>query len=387
MDSHQKDLVSQIADIERAYGGKASWQREVEAKNTKLAYEHWLVARTPAFKAEFGDWEAKRGTERLNKLSALDLRGLEPLQNKAKIKERFRDFGVVHNYYDGRLVVFPSSISGKLEGHMGYDVKRIAGAFEQLFSRSVPMNSLLEEEREGHKNHTRTIQGYHNYAGKFQQGGHQFYIRFTVQQTMGKEGIDGKGQCHSAFVSSVSVYGYSAEPPSSVWGQDNLVMTESSAGVTRYDRKLATWLTAGKQETSPKGKILEAREPTNDELTEFLGQQQLKIPFAQVTLPLRNESQKLVNAANVLRKLRKSSTISIPESKEAKEFEKLLNSISGPGLTAIPLKRIAIAVSEGKCSDKKLRKACLEHENAIARSLGLRRGASLGIERGRGLER
>jgi len=387
MNAPPKDLVSQVADVERAYGGKSAWHREVEAQNTKLAYEHWLVARTPAFKAEFGDWEAKRGTERLNKLSALDLSGLEPLQNKAEIKERFRDFGVVHNYYDGRLVVFPSSISGKLEGHMGYDVKKIAGAFEQLFSRSVPMNSFLEEEREGHKNHTRTIQGYHNYAGKFRQGGPQFYIRFTVQQTMGKEGIDGKGQCHSAFVSSVSVYGYSAEPPSSVWGQDNLVITESSAGVTRYDAKLAAWLAAGKHKIAPNGKLLEAREPTNEEVTEFLGRQQLKTPFAQVTLPLSSESQKLVNAANALRKLIKNSNISISESKELKEFNERLNVIIGPDLTAVPLKRIAMAVAEGNCSDKKLRKACLEHENAMARSLNLRRESSLGIERGRGLER
>jgi|GEM_PF-1326116 len=382
MDTPKKDLVSQIADVERAYGGKPSWQREIETQNTKLAYEYWLVARTPDSKVEFGDWEARRGVERLSKLGALDLSQLEPLKNKAEIKERFKDFGVVHNYYDGRPVIFPSSISGKLEGHMGYDVKKIAGAFEKLFTRSVPINSLLEEERKGHKNHIRTIQGYHNYVGKFQQGRSQFYIRFTVQQTMGQEGIDGEGQCHSAFVSSVSVYDNSAEPPSSVWGQDNLVMTESSAGVTRYDWKLAEWLAAGKQKIAPNGKSIEAKEPTNDEVKLFLEHQRFRIPLGRVTLPLSSGSEKLIRIANTARKLRKYPNDSTEKRTTLEKFEQSLNSLISPGLTAIPLKRIAIAFSTGKCSENKLRDACLAHENAMARNLRLQRSPLLGRRKG-----
>jgi len=386
MNSPKGDLVDQIAAVERAYGGISSWQREVEAKNTQLSYEHWLVAKTPEFKSEWGDWEAKIGVERLNALTALDIGPLDSLGGKSDIKATFKEFGRIQNSYDHREVIFPASIAGKLEGHMGYDVKKIAKALDRIFINSVPMNSVLEEERENHKVHTSNIKGYHNYIGKFKHLEDYFYIRFTVQQTTRREGLSGESQCHSAFVSSVLVYENSVGSPSAAWGQDNLVITESSASITRYDQKLASWLIAGKQKISPNGQPLEHREPTDNEIKEFLGRQRIRTSFSAPTLPISNESQSLVNAANALRKLRKNPNRPIGDTKELKEFEERINSITGPGLTAIPLKRIAIAVSEGKCSDKKLRKACLDHENAISRSIRLSRGSALRQGKGIGID-
>jgi len=386
MDTPQRDLVSQIADIERAYGGKVSWQREVEAQNTQLAYEHWLVARTPDFKAEFGDWEAKRGVSRIDSIIPPDLSKLTSLSGKEEIKKIFHEFGSIRNLYDGREILFPTSIAGKIDSHKGFEMRSIATSFSNLFTESVPMLSELEEVRKGHKIHTSNILGFSHYAGRFKKDGNSFYIRFTVESLKERKIGSESNQLHSAFVSAISIYEYSAEPPSSAWGQVNLVITGSSAGITRYNQKLATWLAAGKREIAPNGQILEAREPTNDEVKIFLEQQRFRIPLGRVTLPLSSESEKLMRIANTARKLRKHP-IDSPEKIEAlQELEGALNSLNGPGLTAIPLKRIAIAFSTRKCSDKKLREACLAHENSMKRAKTLGRTLSLGGENGRGIE-
>jgi len=241
----KKDLVSQIADVERASGGKASWQREVEAKSTQLAYEHWLVPRTQNFKAEFGDWEARRGFQQVNANQPIDLNKLAPLKGKEDIKETFKEFGVVQNSYDGRQVVFPTSIVGKIDSHKGFEMRSIVKSFDLLFSKSVPMLSELEKLREGHKIHLRNIEGYSHYVSKFNKDNHEFYIRFTVQSLKGGQLIRSDNQFHSAFVSSISMYEHSAEP-------------------------------------------------SNDEVKLFLEHQRFRIPIGHITLPLSSESEKLI---------------------------------------------------------------------------------------------
>lgn len=47
----------QFADTEKAYGGKAAYEKAKEAGRTNLNYHQWVQVRTPAFKAWFGDWE------------------------------------------------------------------------------------------------------------------------------------------------------------------------------------------------------------------------------------------------------------------------------------------------------------------------------------------
>ncbi|HNQ11503.1 MAG TPA: hypothetical protein PKM45_13845, partial [Giesbergeria sp.] len=47
----------QFKATERAYGGKAAYDRAKAAGKTKLTYGQWVQVRTPNFKAWFGDWE------------------------------------------------------------------------------------------------------------------------------------------------------------------------------------------------------------------------------------------------------------------------------------------------------------------------------------------
>jgi len=159
-----------------------------------------------------------------------------------------------------------------------------------------------------------------------------------------------------------------------VWGQVNLVMTESSAGVTRYDRKLAAWLAAGKKEIAPNGKTLEPREPLESEILSFLERQNFRIPYELITLPLSSESEKLARLARTVRHLSKYPAASPERVRASESFEAALNAIEGPGLTVIPLKRLAVAFSTGKCSEKKLRKAALENDQANSRRRSLQRG-------------
>jgi len=52
------DTTQQIKDVERAYGGRAAYDRAKVAGKTRLTYGQWVQVRTPSFKAWFGDWQA-----------------------------------------------------------------------------------------------------------------------------------------------------------------------------------------------------------------------------------------------------------------------------------------------------------------------------------------
>ncbi|GHT96729.1 hypothetical protein FACS1894116_14280 [Betaproteobacteria bacterium] len=68
------------------------------------------------------------------------------------------------------------SMAGKIVRHKGFDMKRIAGAFDTLFKDAVPMTSEPEKAKEGHKDHTRNITGYHQYVSKFTQDAKEIQV-------------------------------------------------------------------------------------------------------------------------------------------------------------------------------------------------------------------
>lgn len=73
----------QFKETERAYGGKAAYERAKAAGKTKLTYGQWVQVRTPNFKVWFGDWEAVRAQERLD--------AMEPVQ--VRVPDAWRDLG------------------------------------------------------------------------------------------------------------------------------------------------------------------------------------------------------------------------------------------------------------------------------------------------------
>jgi len=255
--------------IARAYGGRQAYERASALKQTELVYEDWLTVRTPAFKAWFGDWEAARGVEQLGQIQLLNLDGIQTLPDKKSVKEAFRHFGKIKNGNDGRNVIFPTNIAGKIARHKGFDTKRIAGAFDRLFEKAVPMLSEPEEPRERHKVHIQSIEAYHHYVGRFKLEGRDYHIRFTVHQMqVGRkqpQGTRGNSFVHSSFVSAVPAYEKSASGPLSVGVWDNPVL----AGDVALDAKLAQWLAAGKSENLSTALNPRTGEPTAQAIRDY----------------------------------------------------------------------------------------------------------------------
>ena len=52
-------MSSQMAAVRKRYEGTPQWMMAPNGKPTNLTEEEWLAVRTPAFKAAFGDWEAR----------------------------------------------------------------------------------------------------------------------------------------------------------------------------------------------------------------------------------------------------------------------------------------------------------------------------------------
>lgn len=65
----QEEVQSQKDAVRKQYEGTTMWLKAPNGKDTNLTEEQWLLVRTPAFKAWFGDWEVycKRISERNGK--------------------------------------------------------------------------------------------------------------------------------------------------------------------------------------------------------------------------------------------------------------------------------------------------------------------------------
>ncbi|HMM73920.1 MAG TPA: GNAT family N-acetyltransferase, partial [Rhodocyclaceae bacterium] len=57
-DSVDAEVQRQLAETERAYGGRAAYDKAKAEGKTKLTYGQWVQVRTPNFKNWFGDWES-----------------------------------------------------------------------------------------------------------------------------------------------------------------------------------------------------------------------------------------------------------------------------------------------------------------------------------------
>lgn len=64
-DAQLREAVRQYRETEAAYGGRESYERARADGQTKLNYRQWVLVRTPAFKAWFGDWENARVSDGL----------------------------------------------------------------------------------------------------------------------------------------------------------------------------------------------------------------------------------------------------------------------------------------------------------------------------------
>jgi len=118
-------LAAETEAVARVYGGKQAYERATALGQSELAYADWLTVRTPAFRAWFGDWEAVRGAQWLNRIGPLNLDEVQPLSDKKVVESLFRAFGKVENRNEGLSVTFPASTAGKVLRHKGFNVGRI----------------------------------------------------------------------------------------------------------------------------------------------------------------------------------------------------------------------------------------------------------------------
>ncbi|MBR6734352.1 MAG: hypothetical protein IKL96_08125 [Kiritimatiellae bacterium] len=187
---------------------KRGWMKAPNGKPTRLTERQWVLVRTPAFKAWFGDWEKAyytkgwrnlRNVEDILALPLTDISAYAPLQDKEAVKSAFQSFGLVRNATDGMEVRFPAKAAGRF-----VFVRRYASAFKELFKTSLRAWSEDETRFEGHKEH-RNIEDYHHYVNRFKTPDGEYFVRFTVRS--GRESAaEGKHLIHAANVSAVEIY-------------------------------------------------------------------------------------------------------------------------------------------------------------------------------------
>ena len=86
--------------VRKQYEGTAMWMKAPNGKDTNLTEEQWLLVRTPAFKAWFGDWEN------------------DPEDASKVVDENGEPLVVYHGTTGGEFSVFDRSY-GSIEGDMG----------------------------------------------------------------------------------------------------------------------------------------------------------------------------------------------------------------------------------------------------------------------------
>ncbi|GHT53817.1 hypothetical protein AGMMS49982_17520 [Bacteroidia bacterium] len=125
-----------------------------------------------------------------------------------QLLEIYKKIGKAKNANDNRNVFFVNVTFEKIVRHKGIDTKKIIPQLREIFEKSVPIYSESEILKAGHKVHSNFI-GYHNYLGKIQINGIEYYVRFTVQEltpSIKKGETEGKLQLHSTAISDVELY-------------------------------------------------------------------------------------------------------------------------------------------------------------------------------------
>ncbi len=127
--------------------------------------------------------------------------------NRDDAKQEYSDIGAVTNKGDGRVVKFYKSAFDKNYKEGGLFAKAIP-AFRSSYENSVyafyegdTLKGTRRPDGTIHKEHP-NILGYHNYIGKINIDGINYYVRFTVQEEKGKP----RNGLHSAFVSNIELY-------------------------------------------------------------------------------------------------------------------------------------------------------------------------------------
>lgn len=205
-DAEIKEVERQIKEVKAKWTNpdgkrKKGYHCAPNGQESRLTEKQWLLVRTPFFKEWFGDWETLAIINEVENMPASAIKLHESL-DKAGIKEVFKSFGEVENERDGRVVVFPNSIAGKMQRHKGFPTDTVIRNLKTLFESSIHIFSEGEILKEGHKVH-RSYESYEHYVNKFVFNGNEYFIRFTVPVIKNNPSSE---NVHSTAISEVAVY-------------------------------------------------------------------------------------------------------------------------------------------------------------------------------------
>ena len=193
--------------VRKQYEGTAMWMKAPNGEDTNLTEEQWLLVRTPAFKAWFGDWEAANATHEIRALVPIEVMLTGKSLDKKAAEEVFSTFGNVENPRYGTYATFPKGMVGKIIRHRGLDVSQMLSDLPRLFAGSVLAIIEPEYKKEGHKEHPNVL-AYHHYVNKFTANGTTYYIRFSLREERTKEPQkpSAKRILHSTGISDIQIY-------------------------------------------------------------------------------------------------------------------------------------------------------------------------------------
>ena len=189
--------------IEEKAKANGTWMKAPNGKPTNLSERQWVQVRTRAFKEWFGDWEKAMKLRMIGSVTPESVDDYQHIDQK-EAESIFEKLENGKNIYDGREVQWVKTTIGKILRHRGFDTSRLIPAIKKVFDNSVPIASEPEIKREGHKEHP-NLKGYHQYVGKIEADGKEYYVRFTVQEVNTRKKDIVANQLHSTFISDVEI--------------------------------------------------------------------------------------------------------------------------------------------------------------------------------------
>lgn len=177
----------QSEKTERAYGGRAAYDRAKAAGKTKLTYGQWVQVRTPNFKAWFGDWEGARALDGLTAMDAIqvsplpsDLAGAE-LREKAKSTyEAAAKQGPITTT-DGRDIALTGIGFKKTKFHSAdRRVLDLLGSIREVIGGAAHISSI-EHTPESPSD---SIRAWHYYGAKVQLNGAELFAKLVLRESV-----------------------------------------------------------------------------------------------------------------------------------------------------------------------------------------------------------
>jgi len=182
--------VGDLIEIEKAYGGRAAWERAKADERTKLTYGQWVTVRTPAFKNWFGDWEALRSRDALQKMEDIAIQALPSDLAGASLRDEARRVyaaaakaGPVTTL-DGRKVELTPVGLKKTRFHSAdRRVLDLLGSIREVLGSAQHVASVAHEQAKPGD----SIRAWHYYGAKVNIGGQELFAKLVV-----RESVDGQ---------------------------------------------------------------------------------------------------------------------------------------------------------------------------------------------------